>query len=105
VIKSKSPSVELKGWALRTQSLGVPQFLAGQIGGISAHRETEVPEVHADLIGAASDGAGGEKGGAVLKALLNSELGECMLSILSVNAVGAEAAGFGADRCITGETI
>ena len=105
MIKRKPPSVKLKGCRLRTQSLGVPEFSAGQIGGISADRETEVPEVHADLIGAASDGARGEKGGAVLKALLYHKLGKSVLSILRVNAMGAEAAGFGADRRIAGEGV
>lgn len=79
--------------------------MAGQIGGISADGETEVPEVHADLIGAAGDGARGEKGGAIFEALLYHKLGKSVLSILLVNAMGAEAAGLGADRCIAGEGV
>ena len=101
------PGVEAEGRGAGGEGLGVAEVLAGEVGGIAAHGEAEVPEGDADLVGAAGVRDGFEQGGAIGEAPADVEFGAgdeaggCVRS----HGAGAEVAGVVADGGVAREGV
>lgn len=57
--------VEVEGWIGEGEGLGAAESAAREVEGIADDGVSGVPEVDADLVGAAGEGAGFDEGGAV----------------------------------------
>ena len=76
-----------------------------KVGGVSADGHAEVPKVHADLIGAASDGPCLKDRSAIRITPLHSEFCERVLAFFFINRMRTKTAGLCADRGIAAKRV
>ncbi len=85
--------------------LSVAESLVGLVGLVAADGEAELPEVDANLVGAASDGAGLEEGGAIGEPVEDVKFSFGGQAVFGVDFASAELACFSADRGVDREAI
>ncbi len=99
------PGVQAKWRFFGRECLAVSQSVARQIHWIAANRETQMPQVQANLVCAASEGTGLQQGGAVGVSADDSEFRASGKTILCINLAGSGVHRLLADRRITEKCV
>jgi len=98
VVKGKFPGMQAERGLGRGESHGGAERTIGQVGRISADRQTELPEMDADLVCASGAWAGFEQGCAVRQALEDLKVGVGFESGCLINLPRADFPGRRTDR-------
>ena len=104
MIEGDLPCMQAERRIADGERLRLADLAIGQIGGVAEDGEAEVPEVDADLIGAAGDGHGFDQRGAIGIALEDAELG-AGLQAGFIDAAAAEFSRLGADGRVADELV